>query len=409
MKKLIPLLLITVLVHQSYSFTWEWESFGSPEIKANKVCFFNTGPVFSVICVDTGMYISGITISFEFYSYTSMAVVEAVSPGFNEDSLILVMSNGSWSDGIYSFNYETKEFVPLHFCYNPNFIVYSYENSWFYVGYEYGLYYSEDAINWTGVTFFDNKTCLDMEISGDYLIVATTEEYNNTFLSDDNGATWTELEGENITELANDILGISTIYGISEGESYNCGFYQLDFSNQEWDNIFYSYRLNAVGMNNVGALYVGWYSGIPPNEGIAACSPELTFLNDGLPNLNINAITAPMIFGVTVIYCCTDSGVFTRILSVGVPENPIIDYINIYPNPVSNQATININLSELANEEISISILNNQGQKVDEIKMEGNNSNEIIINWNKGNLPAGVYYLLIETEKEQLSKKFIIL
>ena len=26
-------------------------------------------------------------------------------------------------------------------------------------------------------------------------------QYNNTFLSDDNGATWTELEGENITEL----------------------------------------------------------------------------------------------------------------------------------------------------------------------------------------------------------------
>jgi len=409
MKKLILFIVLTFSIYQAYSYTWEWESFGPPEIKANKVCFFNTGPVFSVICVDTGMYISGIPISFEFYSYTSMAVVEAVSPGFDEDSLILVMSNGSWSDGIYSFNCETKEFVPLHFCYNPNFVVYSYENGWFYVGYEYGLYYSEDAINWTGVTFFDNKTCLDMEISGDYLVVATTEEYNNTFLSDDNGVTWAELEGENITEFTSDNLGISTVFGISEGESYNGGFFQLDVSSLEWDNVFYSGQLNAVGMNSVGVPYVGWYSGVPPHEGIACCYPELTFLNDGLPNLNINAITAPMIFGATVIYCCTDSGVFSRILSVGVPENPIIDYINIFPNPVSNQATIRINPSEPIDEEISIFILNIQGQKVDKITMEGNYSNEINVNWNKGDLPAGIYYLVIRTEIDHILEKFIIL
>jgi hypothetical protein len=184
--------------------------------------------------------------------------------------------------------------------------------------------------------------------------------------------------------------------------------YELDFISLEWNNIFYNYRLNAIGMNSSGGLYVGWHSGVPPNEGIAACYPELTFLNDGLPNLNINAITAPMIFGATVIYCSTDSGVFKRILSVGTPENSINDHISIYPNPISGQATFKFSFVDLSNEEISINIINNQGQMMDEIRMEVNNSNEMIINWNKGDLPAGVYYLLVKSSNEKISEKFII-
>jgi len=91
-----------------------------------------------------------------------------------------------------------------------------------------------------------------------------------------------------------------------------------------------------------------------------------------------------------------------------INENEI-SQLNIFPNPLSTQATIKINLVEITNEEISISILNNQGKKVDEIRMKGKNSNEININWSKGDLQSGVYYLVIKTEKEQISEKFIIL
>jgi len=46
---------------------------------------------------------------------------------------------------------------------------------------------------------------------------------------------------------------------------------------------------------------------------------------------------------------------------------------------------------------------------VDELRVDVNNSNEISINWNKDDLPGGIYYLVIKTEKAQMSEKFIIL
>lgn len=409
MKRTILLLIVSFVLIQSHSYSWEWEPYGPEGIKANKICFFDSGSVFSVICVDTGMYISGIPFSFEFYSYTHMAVVEAVSPSYYEDSIIVILRDGSWSDGIYSFNSTNGQFSVLDYCYNPGFIRYNEENDGLYVGYEYGLIFTEDGTTWTEVPYFNNKSCIDMEIAGEYLIVATTEENNNTFLSDDNGLSWSELVGDNITELSGDHWANSGIYGISEGDSYNGGLYQFDFSTLEWDNVFYYSQLNAVGMNSGGGLYVGWYSGIPPNVGIASCFPELTFLNDGLPNLNINAISAPYFFGGTILYCCTDSGVLCRILSVGIEENTLKQNIHIYPNPISNRANISIKLSGQFVGDISIFILNNQGQKVDDIGMEKTTSNEFNINWNKGNLPAGVYYLVIKTQKETRSEKLIIL
>ncbi len=410
MKKLPPIILVILFFVQSFCFAWEWEPYGPPDVKVNKVCFFNFGLTGPVICVDSGMYtITENFGDFEFYSYSNMAVVEAVTTVFDPDSIFLVMSDGSWSDGIYAFNIISKQFNNLHFCYHPNFIIYDDIDSLFYVGFEYGLLISDDGSNWMTVSFFDGKSCIDMEILGDYLVVATTEENNNTFLSDDKGLTWTELEGENITELAGNQWYNSSFYGISEGESYNCGLYQLDISSLEWTNEFNSNHLSAIGTNSVGVLYVGWHSGVSPYEGVANCFPELEFLNDGLPDLNINAISSPIIFGATVIYCCTDSGVFSRVLSVGVPENSLNQDISVFPNPVSNQATIKINLIEPANKEISIFILNNQGQKVDEIRTNGDNSKDININWNKGDLVSGLYFLKIKSGIKQTTKKFIIL
>lgn len=410
MKKHLSIILVIFFFVQSFCFAWEWEPYGPEDIKANKICFFNFSLTNPVICVDSGMYtITENFGNFEFYSYSNMAVIEAAAPGFDQDSIFLIMSDGSWSDGIYSFNILSKQFNILHFCYHPNFIIYEEVDSLFYVGFEYGLLVSDDGFNWTTVSFFENKTCIDMEILGDYLVVATSEENNNTFLSDDKGLTWTELEGENITELTVSHWFNNSLYGISEGESYNCGLYQLDFSSFVWDNVFYSTQMNAIGMNSGGVLYVGWHSGVSPDEGIASCFPELEFLNDGLPDLNINAISSPMIFGATVVYCCTDSGVYSRVLSVSVPENNVDDKISIYPNPVSDQAKIRINSMNFFNEIISISIFNNWGKKVEELNSEHSSTKSIEMNWNKDNLPAGVYYLVVKTAKEKISEKFIIL
>ena len=406
MKKLLPVILVIFFFLQSFCFAWEWEPFGPPDIKANKICFFDTGPVFNVICIDTGMYISSFSSYFEFYSYTNMAVIEAVSPGLNEDSIIVVMSDGSWSDGIYSFKVSTGQFHVLQFCYHPNFIVYGYENEKYFVGYEYGLLYSEDAINWTNVAYFDNKACIDMATNGAEIVLATNEEFDNTYISEDVGATWTQLEGVQITDIETGEFQYYGFYGINRQE-YNGGLYRLE--NDQWELEFYSEYLNALGMVNFNSLFVGWNSGVSPEIGIASYDGQLSFMNDGLPDLNINDISSPLIFGATVVYCCTETGCYSRILSVGVQQNQIMEKICIYPNPVSSEMFIKLNLAEPIDNIKTITILNNHGEIVDNLIYENRYSSEIEIMWNKGNLPSGVYYLVIKTGKEQITEKFIIL
>jgi hypothetical protein len=80
--------------------------------------------------------------------------------------------------------------------------------------------------------------------------------------------------------------------------------------------------------------------------------------------------------------------------------------IRIFPNPVSDKLIIHISDPDLITSEISI--LNNHGQQMDEIKMEGNNSNEISLTWKKGDLPAGVYFLVVASTNRITTKKFII-
>ncbi len=49
------------------------------------------------------------------------------------------------------------------------------------------------------------------------------------------------------------------------------------------------------------------------------------FFNDGLPDLNIISIAAPSgYYGGNIIYCCTESGVYTcNDYSVGIDNNAI--------------------------------------------------------------------------------------
>lgn len=410
MKKYLSIILVIFFFVQSFCFAWDWEPYGPEDIKANKVIIFNEGPASAVICIDSGMYLkTSSSGEFEYFAYAKMPVVDVLSSGFSDDSLLLIMSDGSWSDGIYAFNPVSEQFNVIHYCFHPQFVVYNFYTEQFFVGHEYGLLVSDDGLTWTTIPFFENNLCLDIELNDQYLIVATGEENNNTFLSENNGIDWTELEGENITDLDGIIWPNYTFYGICKSELESGGLFQLNINDLVWENIFSSPNLNTVEMNYGGELYIGWHSGTPPNEGVAIYIPELEYLNDGLPDLNINSIFAPTLFGATYIYACTDSGVFFRILSVGVDENTKNEGISIYPNPVKNQANIRINYSELFTEIVLISVLNNQGQKVDEIEVEESTSNKLDLVWSKGNLPAGVYYLVIKTGKEQISEKFIIL
>jgi hypothetical protein len=110
-----------------------------------------------------------------------------------------------------------------------------------------------------------------------------------------------------------------------------------------------------------------------------------------------------------LVYCCTDNGIYKRTLSVGETENKLDSEIAVYPNPSSVKVNILVNLPDFNNDEDEILIYDNSGIQVDEIKVVNTSSQNLEINWNKGNLPAGVYYLVVKTKNEIMTEKFIIL
>ena len=403
MKRTTLILVLIFTIQLNYTYAWEWEEYGPPGIKANKICFFENANVHAMICVDSGMFLitDNNGQSWEFYDFRA---VDAISPGYNSDSLIVVMNEGSYSDGIYSFNIETGQFNLIDYWYKPNFIIANNSYDQFYVGYEYGLAFSEDGITWTDVAFFETLKCIDMEIENGNYVVSTLFFFNNTFLSQDGGNNWLPIEGVDVFGLASH--SYSGIFGVSPDYSPNCGLNKLNANNLEWETLFPSQTFSALGTDNVGTPFVGWHDGTPPFEGIAKYEgSDLVFYNDGLPNLNINYISSPMIFGATVIYCCTDGGAYSRVLSVGIKENQSIDGLSIFPNPISNQTTIKLNFQETSGIDNLILIYNSEGLKVDEIQI-GTNTKII---WDRGNLPSGIYYMVVKIEKERLTKKFIIL
>lgn len=93
---------------------------------------------------------------------------------------------------------------------------------------------------------------------------------------------------------------------------------------------------------------------------------------------------------------------------IGNIDKNELSQLKIFPDPVSDQMTIQFNLNGSAMTSCDISILNNCGIMVDEIKTVNLLSHVNKVIWNKGDLPTGVYYVLVRTKNETLTEKFII-
>lgn len=90
---------------------------------------------------------------------------------------------------------------------------------------------------------------------------------------------------------------------------------------------------------------------------------------------------------------------------MGISENTIENSISIYPNPTTNQITMEFELAETKN--VSIDIKNVLGQTVKIISnsefRKGNNKIEIELS----DLINGVYFVQLESENKRSNKKFI--
>ena len=412
MKKFILILFLFFTLQQTYSYSWR--SYGPEGVKVNNLCFFEWSGYY-LVCSDTGMYLSA-NFWNPTWEYFNFPAKDAVS--LNNDTLLVIANEGSYSDGIYSFNLQDYQFNVIDFCMKPNFIKYYEPGGVYYVGYENGLLKSEDGLSWGDVPFFDGKNCVGLEFyANENIVVNVSAAITHLYLSDNTGADWTEATScpGQITDMAFTYQG--KLYGVFPNNSYSSGLWFSDDFGDNWEIGFYSVDMNTIcRIGSPELLLTGWRSAGGEHEGIAVYdagepSPGLTFLNEGLPNTNINKIKyRGLLRPVGIIFACTDEGVYVcGDYFVGINEHSNSrGHIKISPNPVTDRATITINMQELSGNNNSIIIFNNSGIIVDEISLEIPLHNEVVLEWGRGALPSGVYYLAIETKNGRWVEKFIV-
>ncbi len=117
MKTLALPVFTLLMTFQGYTYTWT--SLGPDTINASRLCF-NVGFPYWAICADNGVYLFNYsTNDCEFCTYGYLPVVGACY--LDPDQMLVAMGNGSWSDGIYRFNWETHTFEIVMWAPYPNF------------------------------------------------------------------------------------------------------------------------------------------------------------------------------------------------------------------------------------------------------------------------------------------------
>jgi len=362
----------------------------------------------SVLCLTDGLMIHE-NSAWTKYSYGGLPVWDAKE--IHPDSLLIIMGEGTYSDGVYIFNFNSLQFEIVEWCLNPNFLYYNCTTQNYYVGSDWGLLSSQDGKNWENVDFFDDKKCLTMSSRHNYLVVSVSGDTSGISISDDNGNSWSPLLFMPATDFRFDYNG--TLFGIFPNAGWSSGLWMSNDYGEHWDNEFYSTNMSALGYTD-NKLFISWHDNDGVNEGVAVWNPgqkKLTFLNDGLPCKRINNIVENQFIDCTNITVCTDSGAFcTCDFPVGIQNTEVIPntfYIVNYPNPFNSITVFKFELPERSFTDLSI--FNIQGQLIRRLVNRSLNSGAHLVKWNAGDSPSGIYIYRISAGKYFHSGKCMFL
>lgn len=389
-------ILLIVLLFSVSCFAYTWNPIGAIQMNATKICF---GITFSewVICSDDGLYLYNITThETEFYTY-GLPIKGAAY--FEPYKILVAMGDDTYSDGIWTFDLQTHQFDVVEWVIEPNFLYRDELTGTYWVGSDWsGLYKSQDGLIWEEDINFLAKPCGTMTGYGEHLVVTAIADLSNIYWSDDSGETWNASEiFPYISDMCFSPDGL--LYGVFPDYSNSSGLWKSEDFGNTWQIEFYSDNMSAIGFDCFGNPFVGWKE----NLGIASYDPSapppgLTWLNEGLPNLNINKIQINPTMSAPALFVCTEAGVYvSQDYWLGLDEKEQNE-ISILPNPATDFIKI-----ESKNRMNNIILFTFSGKEIFQKKV---NENEMQLD--VSGLEAGIYLLEIETMGRLFMKKLIV-
>ncbi len=401
MKKITALFFALSLAFNAGAYTWN--PVGPDSAAITRICFDVGTPYWAFIEADGLLYL---------YDYGTQEC-EALNLGLpvtdaaplNQDKMLVSIGYGTYSDGIYAFDFETHSTTVVEWYPWPTFLRYDQTSGTYWAGFKNGgaLLTSTDGTTWETVPYFQGKDPAGIAFYNEHIIVTTApgEEFG-VYCSHDGGETWSQtVNAPLITDMAFDYNGYLT--GIFPDNSYSSGLWGSEDFGETWDVVFWSMGLSSVAFDVFQHIFVGWEE----NDGVAVYNPAapppgLTFFNEGLPSLNINRIATNPWMSAPAIFVCTDMGVWYSIdymVGFDQPEAAGNGQIIVTPNPATDRIRVESPLPVQ-----NIRILTLAGKSVLFHKV---NANRAVLDIST--LSPGIYLINVNSGRKNTVKKIIIL
>jgi len=383
MKNQIAFLLLIIPM---MSFSQTWNPIGPDTANISRIDF-GVSVQRHVLCADNGFYVYNYgSNTCEFFSYGGMPVTGAGY--FNNDKILVAMGDGSWSDGVYTFDLSTHDFEVMDWFVWPNFLHYHETTQTWWVGSDWGgLWKSEDGMVWDAIQNFNTFPCISIASQGQYMIVQLISDLTNGYWSDDDGESW------NPSELSPGFPDMAyhydmTLLGVYPGYSNSSGLWKSNDFGNSWQPEIYQDNMTTVCFDVFSSIIVGF-----DGQGLGIYHPGngIVFINSNLPNLYINKIQVNPTMSAPALFVSTDQGAYYSYdygVGIDVNENNSAK-IQLAPNPVDDIVNITSEISLK-----SIQIINSTGQIV---YHKNNSGMELQIKLNA--LESGTYVLKLDTEK----------
>jgi len=401
MKKFTLLIIASVMSLGGFAYTWNPVG---PDTTAIDLICFNAGMNNWAMVSEEGLlYLYNINTQ-EYQAFNLSLPVKGVAP-LNEEKMLVILNGGSYSDGIWTFDFESHQCEVVEWGFRPIMLTRDETHNTYWAGFkDGGMMKSTDGLNWENVDFFDGKSPVCMAVYGDHLVVSEGLENSvegSVFYSSDAGETWAETaDAPLISDMDFDNNGL--LLGIFPSYSNSSGLWESTDFGETWNVLYWNLNMSSVAFDVFGNIVVGWEE----DQGVALFDPTgpqpvLTFLNEGLPNLNINAICTNPTMSAPALFVCTDQGVwFSYDYMVGIdePQNTGREAFTLSPNPAKEYIRVQSNETMK-----TLTILSLSGECMLMLPVE---AEDFVVK--PGNIPPGVYLMKVKSENSESIRKFVI-